>query len=290
MDLKNRIQDPRQLEAAAHLAKRGLIYYQPFIFSSRLETGVGFEFAEGKKTGLVYCPDIPLENLQASPELRRLIVDPVYYNQFHEANAKLRQLYEFFMETICDHVGDVRNTTFLDVGCNSGYFPVGFALRGAKKSVGSDREKNFSEAVQFLNAICGTRAEFLDAHYDSRIHCIPGCPSFDVVTSMAVLCHLSDPLFHLEFLGSIARKAVFLWTLVNDDEGYTLHLGEPRSDYKEDRFPLCFDNKICLSRNLIQKSFELMGFKKVIRVPEYENGLPSFSWAGYSLEAILAIK
>lgn len=273
MDLRRYVKTKRQIDAAKELEIKGLLNYQPWLFSEDFQTGVGLEWTEGRHSGLVYYPDIDRALLDSSPELKRLVVDPQNYKKFHEANSKLRQLYDGIADDICAKIDDVDKTSFLDVGCNTGYFP----LRGARQSAGGDREKSFSESFDLLNALLRMWFKFYDAYYEPKTHPISGMSQFDVVVSMAVLCHLSQPLNHIRCLASLAKKGLFVWTLVNEDRGYTIHYAEPRGDYKDDEFPFCFDREIVSSKALLQKSLELMGFKYIYEIPARDSNLPQFS-------------
>ncbi len=292
MDLRKYIKNSDQLEEAKQLIIEGVLGYQPFIFSDSLETGVGLEFEEGEYLGLAYYPDIDKELIDKCPRLKRLILDIKYVNSFRKANETLSRLYDTFIDEICQKVGDVTNTTFLDVGCNSGYFPISFALKGVKEAAGCDREHNFSKTINLLNQILGTNAAFLNTHYDSWTHTIENCKPYDVVTCVTVLMHISDTLFFLNTIGSLAKKALFIWTQLNDDPNNTIHYpDEPRGEYKDDKFPLCFDYKIHPSVPLLYKSLELMGFKKFYELPEKEEIFYTYTLNGCSFyKGILALK
>lgn len=233
-------------------------------------------------------------------------------------------MYDSFVDEICKKVGNISETTFADIGCNSGYFPVSFSLRGAKDAVGYDRADH-SLSFKLLNDVFGTKAKFVHKAYSGfkqkleyrylnmdevssinmtkrlllsifiankkLLHKIEqlarGKERYDVVVSIAVLCHLSDPLQHLAFLGSIARKAIFIWTPVTDDD-YCIKFGEPNKYYKSDKFPLCFDNNTRPSAKLLRKSLELMGFTEIYEIPNQENGMSDSFYNVH--KAILAIR
>lgn len=290
MDLRKYIKNKEQVETAKQLAIRGLLNYQPWVFSDDFETGVGMEWMEGDFSGLVYYPDIDQALLERSPELRRLIIDPGKYTKFHEANCSLGQLYDGIVHDVCKYVGDVRQLSFLDVGCNTGYLPQSFALLGAKEATGCDREGHFAETFELLNSILGTNTIFQKAFYDPQSREIKELKEYDVVLSMAVLCHLSEPLNHMACLGSLAKKAVFVWTMVNEDEGYTVHFDEPQGHYEQDKFPLCFDNKVTISNKLLKKSLELLGFKHIYEIPSGDSNPPLFDYPGCSLRGFLGIR
>jgi SAM-dependent methyltransferase len=290
MDLRKYIRNESQIEKAKQLAIRGLLNYQPWIFSEDFETGVGMEWMNGEYAGLVYYPDIDQGLLERSPELRRLIINPEEHEKFHKCNSLLRRLYDGIVDELCTKAGDISKLSFLDVGCNTGYFPQSFALRGARESVGCDREKNFAETFDLLNDILGTRAVFYDSFYNPKTREIVGIKQYDVVIFMAVLCHLNEPLNHLKCLGALARKGLNVWTLVNNDTGYTMHYGDPKGDYKEDEFSLCFDNEISISEGLLRRSLELMGFNHIYEFPANDSALPSFSWGEFRLRGFWAMR
>ena len=272
MDLRGFIKKNSHINKAKGLIVRGVINYQPYVFADDLEVGVGYEFLNGEFSGMVYWPTIN-PRLLKNPAIKKFIISNEAKTQFTEANQRLRVMYDTFIDEICAYFGDISSTTFADICCNSGYFPLSFSLRGAKKAVGYDRG-NFTKCFNLLNEILGTNAEFINQHYDGQIQTIPKCESYDVVTSIAVLCHLSDPLQHLAFLGSIARKAIFIWTPVTDDEDYCIRFGEPNKYYKSDEFPLCFDNITRPSAKLLRKSLELMGFTNIHEIPNKDGGMP----------------
>lgn len=288
MDLRGFSLTAQQVDRARQLAIQGLMTYQPFIFSDDFETGVGLEFAEGQWKGLVLYPDINPELLE-SPELRRIIIDPVHAAKFRQDNQRLRDLYDHFIDITLDHVGGAEGNSFLDVGCNTGYFPLSFARKGAAFAAGCDRQ-NFQPSFDLLNGVLGTNARFLHTHYDSFRHVIPRVETVDVVTSFAVLCHVSDPLFHLACLGKLARKAIMVWTIVNLDERLSVHYGEPRGDYPSDGYPVCFDNLVCPSDAMMMRSLELMGFSRVVRVPELGIAPHQYSWKGYPFRGYLGLR
>ena len=261
MDFRDKALDDNKIDEAKKFIIEGLISYQPFVFSDNLEVGVGFEFEQQRYVGLVHYPDIP-EHLRASPELaRRLLAD-------HTA-------------------GGIDNNSFLDVGCNNGYIPISFSQRGAKRATGCDRQ-DFSRVFNFLNSIQGTNAEFIHAWYEPQQHRIAGVEAFDVVTSMAMLCHVSDPLHLLAELGRLSKNALFVWTLFNHDDSNVVRYGTPRGDYPGDVFPYCFDNLTAISVPLFHKSMELMGFSKIIELPVPQ--IHSYAWNGYPFRGFLAIR
>lgn len=258
--------------------------YQPWIFADDFECGVGLEFERDDYCGYIYLPDSV-----RPPTLQ--FIDAELLPGFRAANARLRLLYEGLADRMCAAFnGGIGGATTLDVGCNSGYFPIAFSRRGASLAMGCDREKEFSASVALLNEIIGSKAEFMPTRYDPRLRTVPGAQPADIVTSLAVLCHVSDPLQHLHALGALARKALFVWTIVNEDDDMTLHYGEPRGDYSEDAFPFCFDNRVLPSRSLLRRSFELLGFKDIVELPAPGDDLPRQRVRGVPFYGLLGIR
>jgi len=286
MDLTPYIKTQKQIDQAKQLVIEGKLFYQPLAIADDLHVGAGYEFLVGEMAGCVYWPTIPPNRLE-QPSLKRWIVDSARGPAFIDANRRLAVLYDGFIDGICEAVGDISRLTFADVGCNSGYFPVSFMKRGARRAVGFDRA-DYGPTFKWLNGVLGTRAEFIYKSYDGKQQCIPGSGQFDVVVSVAVLCHLSDTLQHLAFLGSMAKKAVFLWTPVTEEDAYCIHFGEPNKYYGADEFPLCFDNLVRPSVRLLRKSLELMGFTKIIELPNPPGGMPESFFQPH--RAIVAVR
>jgi SAM-dependent methyltransferase len=297
MDLRPHKPTSAQIERATELACLGLLCYQPFIFSEGLQTGAGFEFEHSAEfSGLVYCADPP-QRLRGRKEVERFLIDPSRRGLFAESNQRLRVLYETFIGEIERRVGPIDRHTFADVGCCSGYFPLSFARRGSPLAVGFDRV-DYSPTFELLNEILGTRARFVHRPYRAEKFIPPGrlhwlralrhelaswfAPrslasvreQFDVVVSIAVLVHLSDPLQHLAYLGELARKAILVWTLTSDkeDELAIEYLSVNRY-YPEDRFPYCFD-VMRISPGLLRKSLEQMGFTEIHEIRNRPEGMP----------------
>jgi hypothetical protein len=280
------IKTQEQVDQAKLLVLEGKLLYQPFAIAEDLSVGAGYEFIRGELSGCAYWPTIPLEN-QQSPQLMRWIVDPARKKQFVDANRRLAVLYDGFIDGICRHLGDISQLTFADVGCNAGYFPVSFLKRGAKQAVGFDRE-DYHKTFAWINAVLNTGAEFVHKGYDGKHQCIPDAGQFDVVVSVAVLCHLSDTLQHLAALGGMAKKALFIWTPVTTDDDYCIRFGEPNKYYGADSFPLCFDNRVRPSAKLLRKSLELMGFSQIVEFANPPNGMPKSFFKAHA--AILAMR
>ena len=248
----------KQINAARSLALRGLLNYQPIMFDEGLAVGSGLSVAAGFKENppSVWCPEaMPLAD--TNEYAASALVRPQQRDAFYAANQRMRRYYDAMVDHVVAGIGSLRGLSVLDVGCNSGYFPVAFARQGAARVLGLDRV-DYSPTIALLNDICGTRVKFRTWSYDGSV--VAG-EQFDVVTSIAVLVHLSDPLHHLAWLGSSARKALFVFTPAHRDDDYSVRY-HTVNRYYADRFPYCFD-VTTVSRKLLRLAFEQMGFTKV---------------------------
>ena len=276
MDLRPYGVTDKQFKKAMDLARRGLLCYQPFIFSDGLQTGAAYEFAKvDEGAGMVYCPKL-VGKYKGNEFLDRHLIDPQKFDQFADYNQRLGVLYESFIDEIEAKVAPLSELTLADVGCCSGYFPVAFAKRSAKRAVGYDRA-DYTETFNLLNEILGTNAEFVYERYSGEAGGVQGAETFDVVISIAVLVHLSDPLFHLAFLGRMARKAILVWTWTseNEEDDMVIRYGSANRYYKDDKFPYCFDI-MQISPGLLRKSLELMGFTEIHQIRNRPDGMPDY--------------
>jgi len=90
------------------------------------------------------------------------------------------------------------------------------------------------------------------------------------------MLHVSDPLYFLSFVASRAKKALFYFgNMLNKDE-YSIQYIEPNRYYRDKPFPIGFD-EVVVSRGLLFKSLDLLGFDEIIEIPWTESWLPK-SW------------
>ena len=264
MDLRRYINSESDIAEAKALVASRSFTYQPFRITDQLEVGAGYTFVtRNPAAGLVYWPNYEEEKSSyLRPDSGSLRFDPRDRNEFVTANDAIRQVYDGFLDQVCEHVRDLSGTSLADIGCFNGYIPVSMSRRGARLSVGYDMDDR-SGCFKFLNRILHTDARFVQGAYDLFSGTISACPAYDIVVSMSVLQHMAEPLRHLHFLRSITREALFLVTNVWDDDDYCMRLGAPRHvfDYA---FPWCFDNSVYLSEKLLRRSLEEAGFVRVI--------------------------
>lgn len=271
MDLRHIQLSPYQISQMHRFIIQRKMAYQPFIFTNNLEVGEGYNFINGRDfLGNIYWSDNP------SPEIYDLLVQDLA--SFREHNQHLRTIYEYFLDTFVESLGgNIQSLDFAEIGCNTGYFLHGLALRGAKRCIGYDFTEN-TEVFNWFNQVLGIHNEFYFAEWDSRTHTLnyADMPEVDVAISINVTCHLADPVYHIAFLCDHAKKAVFLCCPVNfeDETGLSISYGYPSRYPNSLDFPLCFDNTIKMSKPLIRLAFEKAGFEEIYEI-EPPSNIPS---------------
>ena len=278
MDLRSLITSPRQLEEARRLALRGLLSYQPYIFTDTFAVGAGLSIIAGhlKEPPAVYCPDATADDTDPTFFAREFAKED-QREEFFSANEAMRRFYDDMVDQIAAAVGPLEKLSILDVGCNTGYFPVAFARKGARHAKGIDRI-DYTPTVSLLNEICGTSVQFAPWNYDGSL---TAAEQHDLVLSVAVLVHLSEPLRHLAWLGSTARKALMVFTPFHDDTDYSIKFHAVNRYYEDAQFPQCFDITT-VSEQLLRLAFEKMGFSRVVRITAAQNAMPP-RWANRHL-------
>jgi SAM-dependent methyltransferase len=272
MDLRGKDLTPRQLQSLHEFIVKRTLNYQPFLFTDDLEVGAGQHFIQGaQNTNLVRwtTPDPRVRDLLTTePEL------------FTKSNAHLRSIYELMLDFITAQLKDIRGLSFAEIGCNTGYLLFGLALRGARRCLGFDycpRQDVFAT----LNEILGTACEFQFGEWDSLSHELKPAPmpEVDVGLSVAVTCHLADPIHHLAYLCDHCRKAVFVWGPVTYEDRLVLSFG-PLSKYASDLdWPLNFDAEVRFSVPLLRLSLAQAGFEEIHEL-EPPDSLPE-EWKGW---------
>lgn len=257
----------------AAIVERRLLY-QPFVFTDGLEVGEGQNFHDlyvpEKKSNVVW--DGAPANIGDL-----LAADPEY---FRSCNSGYRTLYDGFLDFVAQRYGgDIPQLSFAEVGCNTGYFLHGACLRGARSAYGFDFTPNY-DFTALLNRRLGTNVQFEFAEWNSLRHQLDHAqlPEVDVVMSMAVLCHVADPLYHLAYLCDHARDAVLIWTPTNDFQedhcamphwksDLVLSYGAPRRHPNSLSWPVGFDFNMRFSLPLLKLCLAEAGFSEIVEVP-----------------------
>jgi len=254
------------------LEAKQFLGYQPFIISDNVQTGNGYACVYGEGSPVVMEKDNVSED---------------EWGKFTEANARMRKMYDDWIDATCAVVGDLSNLSVVDTACNEGYFLYRFWERGIRKCVGYDRG-DMTPAINLLNQITGYKIRFVHEPYNPLTHKIKDCDKYDIAVSSAIMCHLSDPLYYISFLASITRKALLLHTRVSEEDGYIVSYGKANKYYKEDPFPVCFDNDVTISRGLFFESLRLAGFAHIQEMEYSDEWLP---WDWYRWQKpLIALK
>jgi hypothetical protein len=138
-----------------------------------------------------------------------------------------------------------------------------------------------------LNEICGTSVQFAPWDYDGSV---VASKQYDLVLSIAVLVHLSEPLRHLAWLGSSARKALMIFTPAHNAGGshanavaagaapdYSIKFHTVNRYYVDAQFPFCFD-VVTLSEPLLRLALKMMGFSRIVEITAAHDTMPP-GWA-----------
>jgi SAM-dependent methyltransferase len=250
---------PELTEAAAlHLR------YQPFVVDDYRQTGVAYSW--------IHSPD-PTRVTPDDFFFDRRVVSEEVWNQAWDANRRLANMYDAFVARIVDFCPP--DARYLDVCCNTGYFPVRASLAGVRTAVGADAG-DFSRSFGVLNQITGSDARFTLGPYDVSRHTLTllekfGQESFDVVSSSSFLCHTPDPLHFLRALSQLASRAVFVWSGFIESDELLIRYNAPNK-WSREEFPDGFDDGTSISLGLLFLAMSQLGF------PHYEELQPQPDW------------
>jgi len=247
MDLRQFHPSQNQAEAASRILR-----YQPFVIDDQRHTGVAYAWLHSSDPTRVSSEDFFFD--------RRSVTEDVW-NKAYDANRRLASMYDAFIARIADACP--QGGSYLDIACNTGYFPVRASLAGVPMAVGIDLG-DFTPAFRLLNEITGSSASFGVGGYDSRSHSVTmpdsfGLQTYDVVSSSAFLCHVPDPLHFLKAIAGLASKAVFLWSGFLESEELLIRYNPPNKFTPAD-FPSGFDDGTSISLGLLFLSMSKLGF------------------------------
>jgi len=266
MDLRQFRATPTQVEAAAkHLR------YQPFVLDDDRHTGAAYSW--------LYTSD-PASAGDHSFLFDRRIVSADVWTKAYDANRRLAAMYDSFIERIVDLCPP--GGSYLDVGCNTGYFPVRASLSGIPTTVGIDLG-DYTSALQLLNEITGASARFSVGRHDPSTHSIRvngnlGAEKFDVVSTSQVLCHLPDPLHFLTALARLASRGIFIWGTFKETEELLIHYNPPNR-FTNAEFPNGFDEGTVISIGLLLLSMSKLGFTHHEEIKMTPDWMPEY-WMG----------
>jgi Protein of unknown function (DUF1698) len=263
-ELKRVIRLSRLIEGVDDSEARRIFGYQPFALPSGARTGVGYSWLTGNP---IYSAH-PTE------------VDAKTWVAFSDANDRLNQQYEDIIAGAKETLGSFSGLTYADVACNAGYFCYRFLQEGALSATGYDAFDDLSKAFEIVNANLGTQARFMRQPYDWTTHSIDGVSEiFDIVSSIAFMCHCSDPTYFLSFLGQMTRRCLILYSNVFRDDRFLIEFSRTTSLYFGKKFPVCFDAGTGISDALLTFSLKEMGFQRILELPRAQSWIyPSPPW------------
>jgi hypothetical protein len=256
---------------------RQCLNYQPFIITDQIITGVAYSWLHHQDGGRrVYgLHEFVFDRATEAEDT---------WNKAYDANRRLATMYDCFLDHIADRF---KGCSLADMACNNGYFVIGAALRGLGKCTGFDHG-DYSTSISFLCSLTGAKVEFRHQAYNSWTHVVHDFEPHDVVVASQIMQHISDPLYFLSFIASRAQKALLLFTGMGDTDELMVYYQQPNRFYKDAKFPVCFDNDVGLSRGLLYKSLEMLGFDEIVEIPWEESWLNK-SWYG-SQKVLLCIR
>lgn len=236
-----------------------ILNYQPFILSDDVETGAAYSWMRGGDPRTT--PPLVLRRDQMTPDDWRLAVD---------ANGRLRAMYDDILDEIAKRYPA---GSMIDIACNNGYLPVGAELRGLR-GTGIDAGSQYSQSVEFLNGLLGTKARFVHGQYDSRTHHLPHTglwpvrrETFDVAVISAIVCHLPDPLNFLAAVGKVTGKMIVFWGQMVDTERLLISYQSPHPSLSSlTDFPHSFNDNTRISVGMFREAARQMGFRDVVEI------------------------
>lgn len=268
MDLRKYKLSRAQIDEAARV-----LDYQPFLISDDIQTGIAYSW--------LYSI-----NSRTSPPL--IFRRQEWNNEWGKigaANERLREMYDDFVDEIAKRYP---RGSLLDIACNNGYFPVQAHLHGMRDCVGSDIGIRYKQSIEFLNAVCGSRARFIFAPYEPEGGSFGRHKSFDVraymkslvarstsgifglhkrfdvVIMAAILCHIPNPLRFLASVGNLAKEAIFFWGQMLDSNELLIAHNPPYPGLSARQpFPYAFNDNTRISKGLFREAAGQMGFNRV---------------------------
>ena len=234
---------------------RSLCAYQPFLLSDGTVTGCGQLHR-------------PVKLLNGERKFKCRSLNPsecsnFQFKRFYNNNLKLSLMYEDIIQGAIAHIEGLENSTYLDLACNSGYFPFRFDQKGVKQSFGIDHD-DYSKVFNEYNLNYNSHVSFIQSSYNSMTHSFDkDIPSVDIVSSIAFMLHISDPNYFLSYICALASKAVIIATYIPRSSKYFLNFHQKENRYYNKQYPICFDVQTEISEGLLRKGLQMNGFNKI---------------------------
>jgi SAM-dependent methyltransferase len=261
--------DLRQYDLTGTRVAEGkrLLNYQPFRLSDSVHTGVGYSWLHASDLDHLNRPQLVFD---------KAADDEDTWQKSFVAYRLLARTYDAFLDTA---ISECPGGSYLDLCCNSGYLPVAASKRGMNPSIGVD-VGDFSAQIEFLNKATGSRASFASGEYRPREHrfILPFTRRFDVVSNMAFMCHVPDPLHLLKSISELSDHAVLLWSGFPREDAMVIRYPAAPNQFSAEAFPWGFDAGTAISDSLLVLSMRYLGFSRHREIvpadgwpPEWDN-------------------
>lgn len=119
---------------------------------------------------------------------------------------------------------ELNGRSVLDVGTNYGSIPCEAIARGASRAVGLEASPEHYAIARRIAALNGDRWEVRQ----QRAEELAGDETFDVVTFLNVLHHVTDPVGTMQRVAATCRETLVVEFCLPDDPEYLVHLHDPR--------------------------------------------------------------
>ena len=137
------------------------------------------------------------------------------------------------IQTLADRLGSLAGLSALDIASATGRMSFLLAERGATDVRGVEIRAEQVEQAQLVKRLAGSRFAGVSFEHDPSSADSPTYrdgETYDLVLSMGLLYHLTDPIQHLRNLRRLTRKAALLHTLTHSGQStlWQLVLEDPR--------------------------------------------------------------
>jgi 2-polyprenyl-3-methyl-5-hydroxy-6-metoxy-1,4-benzoquinol methylase len=120
--------------------------------------------------------------------------------------------------------GSLKGKTFLDIGCNAGFWSFALIDRGASYGLAIDKSPSHIKQAEFVRNCIQTDNEYNNIEFKNiDVFDLPiKDQTFDLILALGILYHLTDPVSFLRRVYDLANYCVFIDTAVS-----TLNVEDP---------------------------------------------------------------
>ncbi|MCM3904625.1 MAG: DUF1698 domain-containing protein [Pyrinomonadaceae bacterium] len=133
---------------------------------------------------------------------------------------------------------DLSDKTLLDVGCNAGFYAFEAKLRGARRVLGVDGQRQHVRQGLFVRKVLGLDVEFRRLNvYELNARTVG---QFDVTLALGLLYHLKHPILALENLYQVTKELLIIETAIMPPEQTPESFAHPLGEQQMFLHPLAF--------------------------------------------------